>query len=459
MAQHKRKYTTIAWEEVRAVLATTVQSSCQSDRRRYDRHAAKYYLDNGRIKIRDGDILVLEEKDEITSIIMQCHEEAHDGRDKVLWKMMKSYYFCNMKKRIQEVVSLIFVLDCLLQLFATLCFVLFCFVWFGLVWFGLVLFGLVLFVLFGLVGFVLFCLFLFFMLCCSFCLKIKCCETCQKEKSGGKIRPPLKVIVATQVFERLQIDLVDMVKATKLGNQYIISLIDHFSKYAFTCAIPSKESHHVLEYLECVMKAHGKPRMLHSDNGGEFKNNGLVNFLSIHHIGKNFNIKNQITTHKQLPNNKYEISHHSLLLFAILVINTIEFVHGAPGHSQSQGGVERFNQTIRSMVKTTAKHTNLDWDLVLARCTGAYNTNVHSTTGLSPASVFYGRDVLPLLPPTQRVDSKEKSEEVSARFEDAEKIRNLVHKNQEQAQKKFVSLCLLLNSWFSACLTSLLRPK
>ena len=61
-------------------------------------------------------------------------------------------------------------------------------------------------------------------------------------------------------------------------------------------------------------------------------------------------------------------------------------------HPQTDGLVERQNQTLKQMIRTYVNRKQDDWDLLLPYLTFAYNTSVHSSTGASPYFLLYGRE-------------------------------------------------------------------
>ena len=94
--------------------------------------------------------------------------------------------------------------------------------------------------------------------------------------------------------------------------------------------------------------------ILHTDNGGEFSNRLLIDFC---------NEKN------------------------------IRFLHGRPRHPQSQGQIERLNQTIcRKLSKSLYENDEKAWHLILDQITYSYNLNVHRATKRSPFCAFRNRD-------------------------------------------------------------------
>ena len=66
------------------------------------------------------------------------------------------------------------------------------------------------------------------------------------------------------------------------------------------------------------------------------------------------------------------------------------------GHPQTDGLVERFNRTLKqTLAKLVAKGRH-DWDSLLGQVLFAYWTMPHSSTGMTPFYLLYGRN--PQLP-------------------------------------------------------------
>ena len=60
-------------------------------------------------------------------------------------------------------------------------------------------------------------------------------------------------------------------------------------------------------------------------------------------------------------------------------------------HPQSDGVVERFNQTLLSMLSMAVEDHPWDWEDHLRQLCYAYNTSVHPGTGHTPFFLMYGR--------------------------------------------------------------------
>ena len=91
----------------------------------------------------------------------------------------------------------------------------------------------------------------------------------------------------------------------------LLTIIDHFSKYGWIYCIPDKSMETVFLKIKQVFAQFMPPKILHTDNGAEFKNKLIKSYWE----GKGIN-----------------------------------FVNGTPGHPQSQGAIEAFNKTVQNFL-------------------------------------------------------------------------------------------------------------
>lgn len=102
------------------------------------------------------------------------------------------------------------------------------------------------------------------------------CATCACQKIQTKTAP-LKPIVVDKLFERVQVDLIDMRAEPDGKFQWICHLRDHFSKYSQAYPLENKESQSVATAVSHWIVHLGPPYIMHCDNGAEFK--GALLFL------------------------------------------------------------------------------------------------------------------------------------------------------------------------------------
>jgi len=124
-----------------------------------------------------------------------------------------------------------------------------------------------------------------------------------------KVQQP---VIALSKLDQLEVNLIDMSKWAGSNNHrnYAVSIIDCFSKYAWLLPITQKKTEKVLEVLRPFLKEHS-PKVLQSDNDGEFTNACMKELLDDLHI---------------------------------------KHITSLPYKPRSNGQVERFNRTIKGMI-------------------------------------------------------------------------------------------------------------
>jgi transposase InsO family protein len=165
----------------------------------------------------------------------------------------------------------------------------------------------------------------------------------------------VKPIKTTSKGERLVIDLIDLNKFIDKNEsyRYVLNCIDAFSKYAWSFPIIHKSAEEVAASLKRLFTEQGSWKILQADNGTEF-DNGMVEKIC-------------------------------------KILETYE-IHGAPYHPQSQGVIERFNQTLKIQLYKWMNETNReDWMIYLPKAVEIYNRMVHDSTKMSPFEVWFGR--------------------------------------------------------------------
>ena len=131
---------------------------------------------------------------------------------------------------------------------------------------------------------------------------------------AGRTKKPKKKIAYKHIDsyypkERYQADTVYLSDYLVSDKRYLLTMIDHFSKYGWIVVLSDKSATTLLRAIKVWIATHGKPESLQTDNGSEFVNEELKMYLS----------KNRI--------------HH---------------IRGSPYHPQSQGAVEAFNRTVQN---------------------------------------------------------------------------------------------------------------
>ncbi|CAF2153048.1 unnamed protein product [Rotaria magnacalcarata] len=179
------------------------------------------------------------------------------------------------------------------------------------------------------------------------------CQVCQRFKPPCNVaHPGFQKIISACPFDLLSIDLVNL-PVTRDQFKCCLVAIDHFTKYMYTVPLKDKTADTVVQAIEKVVfqRCLQLPSRILSDNGPEFDN----------------------TLYRHM-----------------LVQHNIKPIYTSPNHPESNGGVERANQTL---IKLLALHEgeHRDWVRKLPDVVRTYNSNPHTTTKRSPVSFFLER--------------------------------------------------------------------
>ena len=240
--------------------------------------------------------------------------------------------------------------------------------------------------------------------------------TCLKQKPPNfKTRTPIVNIQTTYPFELVSIDFLHLEQSTG-GYEYILVIMDHFTRFAQAYATKNKSARTVAEklYNDFVLRF-GFPGKFHHDQGGEFENKLLADLEKIS------GLKHSRTT---------------------------------PYHPEGNGQVERFNRTLLGMLRTLSEGQKSRWKNHLNKVVHAYNSTRHEATGYPPFYLLFGRPPkLPIDLIFQREDTtgvkkhQEYVEEWTKNMSEAYQIANqrakeAAHRSKKQYNKNVRSTTL-----------------
>uniref|UniRef100_A0A3Q1EX45 Gypsy retrotransposon integrase-like protein 1 n=2 Tax=Acanthochromis polyacanthus TaxID=80966 RepID=A0A3Q1EX45_9TELE len=185
------------------------------------------------------------------------------------------------------------------------------------------------------------------------------CSTCPEcqltscpRKSDRALLQPLPII--SEPFRRIAMDIVGPLPRSSRGHQYILVLSDYATRFPEAFPLRTITAPSVLRALIQLFSRVGIPEEIVTDQGTNFTSRLLHLF------------------HKQL---------------GITAIKT------TPYHPQTDGLVERFNQTLKRMLRKFVDDSGKDWDRWLPFLLFAYREVPQASTGFSPFELLYGWDV------------------------------------------------------------------
>ena len=185
---------------------------------------------------------------------------------------------------------------------------------------------------------------------------LRSCPQCS-QYHRGKIRPQaeLQTPMVGEPFERVSIDITGPHPRSGKGRRFILTLVDHFSKWAEAIPLASHTATVVARALvEHVFARFGAPKQLLSDRGSEFESELFRDLMALYGIDK---------------------------------------LRTTPYKPSTNGMVERFHRTLNSMLGKVVGDSQRDWDEVLPQVMAAYRGTRHDATGYSPNMLFLGREV------------------------------------------------------------------
>lgn len=181
---------------------------------------------------------------------------------------------------------------------------------------------------------------------------IEKCEIC-KAASGPNSITKNKIINSNGENDLWECDLIGPLKGAEDTNKFIFVAIDHFSKWVETSVINNKESKIIYKMVEdLIIKKHGIPRRILTDNGCEFKNKEIRSLT-----------------------NKYKF----------------DWIYNSPGNHQTMGVVERVNRSLLEKLRKLNLFDNRNWEDKVKKATYAQNISYHRGIRASPYVFKYGK--------------------------------------------------------------------
>ncbi|XP_068246894.1 uncharacterized protein [Palaemon carinicauda] len=188
----------------------------------------------------------------------------------------------------------------------------------------------------------------------------KYCKTCHQCQISGKPnmvipKAPLSPIPSLgEPFEHVVIDVMGPLPRSKVGSEYVLTIIDRLTRYPEAIPLKSQKARVIAKHLINYFSRFGLPKTIQSDRGTNFLSKLLLQQF------KNFGIEHKPST---------------------------------PYHPESQGIVERFHQTLKAMIRKMCNEKVGLWEEYLPYLLFAVRSIPNESTNFAPFNLVFAHKV------------------------------------------------------------------
>ena len=183
------------------------------------------------------------------------------------------------------------------------------------------------------------------------------CDACQRTYPRGRVpRAPMgKMPPVDVMFRRVAVDIVGPIHPmSETQKRYILVVVDYNTMYPEAVALENIKAETVLDALWEMWTRLGIPDEIITDQGSQFSGHLMAEVKRL-----------------------WLVKHHMTATF----------------RTQANGLVEKFNRTLKSMLRKLTLEQPKKWDTFLPALLFAYREVPQNSTGVSPFEMLYGRKV------------------------------------------------------------------
>ena len=212
---------------------------------------------------------------------------------------------------------------------------------------------------------------------------VRSCQACQETRNLPAKAPLHPWAWPTGPWERIHVDY-----AGPVQGKMLLIVVDAHSKWPEAQSMSTTTATHTIKALREMFARYGIPQQLVSDNGPQFISEQFAEFMAV---------------------------------------NGIKHIRTAPYHPSSNGAAERLVQTIKRGIRTGLK-SGISVDQALQAVLLRLRTMPHSTTGVAPSMLMFGRNIrtrLDLLRPEVCARVREKQAQQRSQHDMHSQLREL----------------------------------
>lgn len=183
------------------------------------------------------------------------------------------------------------------------------------------------------------------------------CDRCQRVTPKGRVSkvPLLRMPLSHIPFEKVAVDLIGpIIPASDEGHRYVLVMVDYATRWPEAVPLKNIDTETVAEALWVMWSRLGIPKEVLSDRGTQFTSECMTEI-------------------------------HRLL--------AIKGLRTTPYHAQCNGLVERFNGTLKAMLRKLAGEQPRIWHKFIPALLFSYREVPQESTGFTPFELLYGRTV------------------------------------------------------------------
>ena len=177
------------------------------------------------------------------------------------------------------------------------------------------------------------------------------CVVCQQAKLPTPTCAPTTNIPIGRLWKMIAVDVLEVPKSVH-NNIYLLVIQDYFTKWVEAIPLPDQTASRITAEIVRLFAVYSIPDILHSDQGTNFEST---------------------------------IFQQTLEAFGINKRRTTAY------HPQCDGMVERVNRSLLQLLKAYVEK-DYEWEPYLPLVLYAYRTAVHTSTGVSPFALMFGRE-------------------------------------------------------------------
>ncbi|XP_041461225.1 uncharacterized protein LOC121412478 [Lytechinus variegatus] len=187
----------------------------------------------------------------------------------------------------------------------------------------------------------------------EYCKSCHVCQVVGKPQHHIKPAPLIPIPVFPEPFSRVLIDCVGPLPKTKAGYQYLLTVMDSTTRFPEAFPLRNIKAKTVIDALLVFFTRYGLPQDIQSDRGSNFTSSVFQEVM--HQLG-------------------------------------IKQVNSSPYHPQSQGALERYHQTLKTMIKSYCSENTGDWEKGIPFLLFASRDTPNESTGFTPFELVFGHE-------------------------------------------------------------------